>query len=305
MSVTWLQRVHWLRVQLRDAVELFLLPSFALFLPWSWCFALYRRMAHWSWLYRLPALRAMDAAAQMGWVEDARDWLVKRKLVTLVDHADHFLAMSRSNRWMQRFVQVQGHWPLPGQAAVLCTFHWGAGMWSLRHARNAGLNVNALAAPLDGMQFVGRPLLQWYARARTGTVMQEMGRETMDASGSMRPVLKALKNQEQVLAVVDVPADAVTASINVDLLGMKARMPRGLLRLAADQGLPVTVFTVGVCLDTGKRMLQLRSFEVTRDAEALVQGVFAVLDAAIRQEPAAWHFWGEADRFFVYSQNDF
>lgn len=320
--------VHNGRVQLRDVVELYFLPLLAVVLPWPWCFALYKRCARSAWLYRQAGQRALEQAQALGWVApapdlsgeggvvntpnthnttapaalpSAADWLAQRKLVTLVDHADHYLVRTRSARWLQRYMEVRGQWPQAGKAAVLCTFHWGAGMWCLRHARRAGLAVHALAAPLEGAHFAGRPVLHAYAKARTACAGHEMGYPTIDAAQSMRPVLKALKAGEQILAVVDVPPDAVSASVEVPLLGRAARVPRGLLRLAAEQGLPVAVFVVGIDLTTGRRYLHIHNMPTVQgmDADALTRDVFAHLQAAIEREPAAWHFWAEAPRFFV------
>lgn len=361
--------LHYFRVQLRDLVELYALPLLAVVLPWPWCFALYKRCAQSAWLYRQTAGRALAQAQALGYVApspdgvaqgglassaamaaaaangqthdahgshcahdlpDAATWLAQRKLVTLVDHADHYLSRTRSSRWLRRYVDVQGQWPEPDKAAVLCTFHWGAGMWSLRHARHAGLKIHALAAPLQGAQFAGRPVLHAYAKARTASAAREMGQPTLDASQSMRPVLRALKAGEQVLAVVDVPPDTVNASLSVPLLGRTAQVPRGLLRLAAEQGLPVVVFVVGINLATGRRYLHIQSVphwepdsasdsahdggagsnaatpraapaQITMDADALTRHVFARLQTAIDQEPAAWHLWSEAPRFFAGS----
>lgn len=296
---TWAVRVHWARVQARDAVELFVLPGLAVLLPWPLCFALYKRLARLPWLYRQTANNALKQAQQRGWVSDPQQWLMRRKLVTLVDHADFGLTWARSRRWLARYMHTQGQWPQPHAPAVLCTFHWGAGMWSLRHARNAGMDAHILVAPLNGEHFAGRPVLHAYAKARTRALTRELGHETLNASVPLRPVLKALRRNEQIMAVIDVPADAVSASSDVELLGMHARVPRGLLRLATDHAIPVTVFTVGINLETGHRKLILETLPVERDTETLIARVFSKLDDALRWQPEAWHFWSEADRFFV------
>ena len=36
----------------------------------------------------------------------------------MVDHADFYLAIFRSDRWMRRHMDVEGHWPEPGKAAI-------------------------------------------------------------------------------------------------------------------------------------------------------------------------------------------
>lgn len=288
-----------LRQEARDLVELVLLPGLAAVLPWSWCFRIFQKLARWHWLYRGTSDRALEQAAQRGWVTDAPSWAAARRLVTLVDHADYYLAVTRSDRWLRRHMRVDGHWPAQGHAAVLCTFHWGAGMWGLRHAAVSGLSGHPLVAPLQKIQFSGRSVLYWYARKRTACVGRMVGQPTLDVSASLRPVLRALRAGEQVMAAVDVPADQVSASTTVPLLNLHARVPTALLRVAVEQQVPVVVYVTGVNLRTGKRFLRLRTMHATHDVDVMAQQVFVQLGEFIAQDPAAWHFWSESERFFV------
>jgi len=287
-----------LRVECQDLLELVLLPGLAAVLPWAWCFRVFKRLARCPWLYRQPSENALLHARARGWAVDEADWLLKRRLVTLVDHADFYLARTRSDAWMHRNLQVQGAWPAPGVAGVLCTFHWGAGMWGLRHAHAQGLTAHALVAALSGAHFEGRTVLHRYAMARTAEVARALGCPTLDTSASLRPAVRALRTSEQVLAAIDVPADQVAASEPIALLGMPALVPKALLRLAVEQKIALTVYLTGVRLSDGQRFLRIRQFGIHDDAGALTRDVFRELDAAIQEEPAAWHFWGEAERFF-------
>ena len=289
----------WWRLQLQDALELLVLPALAAVLPWGVCFALYKRLAHWPSLYR----PATDAA--WPWVQrflpqvNEAQWRWERRLLTLVDHADWVLSKTRTRRWLQKHVHVQGQWPSPNSTQVICTFHWGAGMWTLPALRNAGLQVHALAASLQGAQFKGRPVLHAYARLRTAQVVNALGHPTVDVTASMRPVLQAIKDQHSLLGVVDVPADNFGSAVDVQLLGQELRVPRGLLRLAADRQLPVTVFMAGLDFATGQRHWKIHSLGASRDAQTLFKTVFQFLDQAIRESPSAWHLWAEMPRFMT------
>lgn len=300
MSRPSLQR---LRTELRDAFELLLAPGLAAVLPWRWCFALFRLLAHRPWLYRDPCQTALDQALALGQVRpgDEARWLAVRRLVTLVDHADHYLAVTRSDAFMRRHLAVDGHWPDPGRAAVCLTFHWGAGMWALRHAGHQGLHAHALVAAMEGTPFAGRAVLRRYVQARTRSVGQAMGNAPLVVSGSLRPVVQALRRGEQVFAAVDVPADQVDASLPVTLCGMQTRIPKGLLRLAQDMQVPVTVYVTGFDVRTGRRTLRIVQVPPQDSVEALVHAVFAHLQACLAEEAAFWHFWGEAPRFFSAS----
>lgn len=287
-----------LRTEWRDLLELVLLPGLSAVLPWPVCFRVFRRLARWDALYREASHAALDQARARGWALDEADWLLKRRLVTLVDHADFYLARTRSDDWMQRHLRAEGAWPAAGTAAILCTFHWGAGMWGLRHAHAQGLRPHPLVAPLEGAHFQGRSVLHWYARVRTAEVGRTLDCAALDVSSSLRPVLRALRQQEQVVAAIDVPSDQVAASESVVVLGMPMLVPKGLLRLAVEQRIPVTLYLTGIDLESGQRFVRIRPLGVRDDLVALMQDAFGELDRAIQAEPAAWHFWGEAPRFF-------
>jgi lauroyl/myristoyl acyltransferase len=216
----------------------------------------------------------------------------------LIDHADYYLSLSRSDRWMARHLLVRGAWPDPSQPAILCTFHWGAGMWGLRHAAAHAMRAHAIAAPQLATAFPGRKVKFLYARARVRAVGTALRTEPIEPSRSPRRILRALHHGEQVLAAIDVPADQVTASESIDFLGLRARVPRGLLRVACDAGMPVTVYLLGIRLSDGKRTLQIHNLGLRRELESLISEVFSYLEAAITEEPAAWHFWSVAPRFF-------
>lgn len=288
-----------LRVETRDLLELVVLPGLAALMPWRLAYRLLRLAAHRMRPYEEATASAVAQAGRLGWIGDAAHWALVRRIVTLVDHADLYLARTRSDAWMARHLDVSGQWPAAGQPGLICTFHWGAGMWGLRHARAAGLTAHALVAPLQGAHFAGRRVLHAYARTRTAEVARSLGCPALDISASLRPALQALRRGEQVVAAIDVPADQASASEEVGLLGLRARVPRGLLRLAVDQGLPVTVYLTGLSVADGRRFLRIHQLGVHDDVTRLIEAVFAHLDQAIRDDPPAWHFWSEAPRIFL------
>ena len=286
-------------VELQDALELVLLPGLAGILPWRWCFALFKRMARWQWLYREACETALQQARERGWAgHDEAHWLWARKLITLVDHADHYLGLTRSDRWMKQHLQVQGEWLPPRQAAVLCTFHWGAGMWGLRHAAANGLQPHALVAPVNPQAFIGRRVLYLYIRSRVHHVSKTLNSPALDVSASLRPALRALRQAEPIMAAVDVPSDQVSASTPIMLLGMQASVPRALMRLAVDNGVPVQVYVTGLNTQTGDRFLRIKTLGVYSDVNELIVKVFNELELVIAEDAPAWHFWGISERFF-------
>ena len=287
-----------IRIEIRDVIELVFVPGLAAILPWGICFWIFKRLARWSCLYHDASTHALMHAAQRGWVTNPREWAAERRLITLIDHADFYLARTRGDGWMRQYLRVEGVWPAVDFPAVLCTFHWGAGMWGLRHAAVSGMRGHPLVAPLCREHFAGRSVLYWYARQRTACVGRMVQSAPLDVSASLRPVLRALRANEQVMAAVDVPADQAHASISISILNQRARVPTALLRLAVEQRVPVWVYVTGVNLKSGQRFLRLIPMPFKENIEEMAQQVFSELENIIRECPPAWHFWGEAERFF-------
>jgi hypothetical protein len=288
-----------LRNESRDLVELVLLPGLAAILPWNWCFRLFRLLSRFDFLYREECSEAARQAEALGWLRgDRASWIRARRLVTLVDHADHYLARSRTDRYLARHLDVRGDWPAADQPGVFCTFHWGAGMWGLRHAGSKGMRAHAIVAPLTRETFPGRTVRFLYYRARTRSVGAALRTEPIEPSYTPRQILRTLRSGEQIMAAIDVPSDQVAASESTDFLGRRARVPRGLLRVAADSQIPVTLYLTGIRMSDGRRSLDILPLGVRTDLSALIREVFAHLERAIESEPAAWHFWSVAPRFF-------
>ena len=293
------------RNEARDLLELVLVPGLAAILPWGLCFRIFRFLSRFDLLYRQDCSEAIRNAEALGWIRgDRTRWIQTRRLVTLIDHADFYLSRTRSNRWIARHMAVSGEWPAPSVAAVLCTFHWGAGMWGLRHARAKAMRAHAIVAPQERGNFPGQTIKFLYCRARVRAVATALQTDPIEPSHSPRRILETLRGDEQILAAIDVPADQVAASESIAIVGLPARVPRGLLRVAADWQIPVTVFLTGIQMTDGKRTLRIHQVGCRKDVEALMIEVFAYLEQAIESDPAAWHFWSVAPRFFDLSRQE-
>ena len=134
--------------------------------------------------------------------------------------------------------------------------------------------------------------------ARTRSIALALRRPFIDVSTDMRLVLKALKAREQIFAVIDVPADQVTASQPIQVLGLPARLPTALLRLAVDRQVPVFLYVTGFRVADGQRFVRIQQLGVPTDLDSLVRQVAEELDRTIQQDAPQWHFWSEAERFF-------
>lgn len=288
-----------LRREARDLIEVVLLPGLAVVLPWPLCFAVFKRLAYWNWLYREACAPALAQALERGHCTNASAWAYERRLVTLLDHADHYLFRTRSDAWMARYVDVQGHWGAGDQAGMLWTFHWGAGLWALRHARVSGMRAKMVLAAPRGPDFAGRTVFRRYVRARMRSVHLALEQPVIFAPGAMAQVRSTLAQQEQVVVVMDVPQDQVQITRLTDILGQPVSVPAVLPQMAVDEAIAVTVFYMGVDVNTGRRPLCVLPLGIPRSAEYVTNSAFSCLDSLLKTAPAAWHLWSEAPRFFT------
>jgi lauroyl/myristoyl acyltransferase len=77
----------------------------------------------------------------------------------------------------------------------------------------------------------------------------------------------------------------------IRLFGRQAWFPRGLIRLAVGEKLPVMGFTLGLDRKTGRRILTVRGPLPNHDEQALAQALADLFTEALTQDPVAWHFW--------------
>lgn len=290
-----------LKVEGRDLVEFVVIPGIAALLPWSLCFLFYKLIARdWTWLYREQCAEALRQAKRYGCVgSDEKQWMMEHRLVSLMDHADHYLYRTRSLKSMSSHMDVHGCWQGGGGAAFLWTFHWGMGMWALRHAREHGMQAPMVLAAPSGPDFVGRTVFGHYVRARMRSVELALREPIIFVPGGMSGVRAALAEMKQVVVVMDVPQDQVSVTRLAHLLGAPVSVPALLPQLAVDKGIPVTVFYMGIDMVTGRRQLHIHPLGIQSDAKTLTDTTFLHLDRLLKNNASAWHLWAQAPRFFV------
>lgn len=296
-------RRAWRRVaqECSDALQYGLLPALAAVLPWRWAFAVFRWAAASPGLYRADTAQALAHAIAHGACspQQAEAFASERRLVHLVDQADHYLYRTRSQAWLKRHVDVVGQWSHGERAGMLWTFHWGAGLWALCHAEQSGMRAQMVLASPQGPDFAGRSLFSAYIKARMRSVQLALGRPVVFVPGSMAGVRAAIGRQEQLVVVMDVPQDQVAGAVRTErMLGQAVSVPAVLPDLAVALELPVTVFSMGLDVATGRRQLHITPLGVQSDAAQLSTLVFAELESLLQRQPAAWHLWSQAPRFF-------
>lgn len=284
-----------MKASLKLFIELFLLPGMAALLPWRWCLCLFQRVARGRRLY--PEVEWMlRGARSAGVVDSEEEWRSALRLTRIFSYADLYLSMFRTNRWLARHVDVTGNWP-PG-AFLAVTYHWGAGMWALRHLTAHGKRTAFLSARFDRSTFHDSRLRYWYGLLRTReTSRAGGGAGVIFTGGSSETIAAAHRAKVCVMALLDVAPKPTQATAQVVLLGRPARLRRGLARLAVEEDIPVVTFCMRLDRVSGRLKLQIDAPLHAATADGLMVKLAANFQSALELDPCAWHSWSEVEYF--------
>jgi len=274
-------------------VECVGLPAMAAALPWPLAWRAIRALSAHGRAFGAEAERALAACEAHDLVGDHVAWLARHRSIRAVDHVDPAISAARGDRWMARHLRVDGD-TLPRGPCVFVGFHYGTGFWSLRYLRRLGHRVSFVSAPIEAAQVHGDPLRKRFLRWRQRRVEAAGGAPIIYVGGSSDRIRSALRNGVSILALIDVP-EATTSTLAVPLLGHRVQFPDGILRIAASEGISLVGYVASLDPRTGARQLQFT--RLSDDPQDALHTLAAMLDAAIREDPASWHFWAEWPRF--------
>ena len=68
--------------------------------------------------------------------------------------------------------------------------------------------------------------------------------------------------------------------------------------ISSPSSVPVTIYITGLDMRSGQRFLRIEPLPPESDTSALIIQTFVRLQDLLYEDPAAWHFWSEAERFF-------
>lgn len=274
-------------------------PALAASLPWPRGFALLARVAARDTISFEAEAAACEQARRFagmnlpearGTVIDEMAWRRAWRLVQFVDHTDLFLTLTRTDRWLDRHVDVRGAWPAEGPfLAVTC--HWGAGLWALRHLGRAGHRSRFLARRLSLAEFGGDGARRRYMQMRIRATERATRAPVIYTGGATAEIAQALDARTSIVALCDVPLPAERSKIEAPFRRGHLAMPRGLIALACARGIPVVTFSAGLDRATGRRRLDIAPAEVHRDTAAMAAALARSLEALLDRDSAAWHMW--------------
>jgi hypothetical protein len=273
-------------------------PLLAASMPWRAAFALLSRVARsdtvrfeaesaaWAQAAALGGTRLPEAFGDV----DEATWRRAWRLVQLVDHTDLFLARTRGHRWLDRHFDVHGAWPLGG-AFLALTFHWGAGLWALRDLGRSGHRARFLSRRLSDAEFAGDPWRRRYMMLRVDATEQATRAPLISTGGATAKITASLARGTPIVALCDVPLPTSRTKIDAPFRGRRLVMPRGLIALACERGIPIVHFSAGLDRMTGRRRLDIEPIERFSEPAAMAAALARRLEELLVRDPAAWHMW--------------
>lgn len=212
---------------------------------------------------------------------DGRSFLTEFRFTQLVDHADLFWALTRSERFLLSRVDMP---PSPGRAPLMViSMHFGQGLWLLPWLRAAGTPARFLSVRFNASGFESR-LSYLYARLRMRIVERLAGVPAIYTGGARGEIAATFAQRGTVYGLIDVPTGAAGAA-NASLFGAPVFWPSGLVDAARAADADVLLLTAR-CDADGHRHVAAE-----RIAAAEVGDIAARFGARIDATPGAWHFW--------------
>lgn len=277
----------------RQLTDFVVLPAIAIVLPWRLAWRVLRAYAERGNFLREEIERARAPCDVQGFMQDAHTWTKRHRLTRLVDHVDPVVSMTRGDRFIDRHVVVAGD-SIPAGPCIFVGFHYGVGLWALRHLRRIGHRVSFIAAAVTARHFPGQRIAFAFMRLRKLGVERAGGAPVIVVGGSGERIREALRAGTSILALIDVP-DVTTSTLAVPLLGHDVQWPDGILRIAVSEGVPLVGYVASLDAKTGTRRLSFK--RLPDDPAQALRALADMLDRAIREDPASWHFWAEWPRF--------
>lgn len=272
--------------ELRLFVELFVCPLVVALLPYR------RGLRFAAWLARTLPIYDAAARASLGQFRrvrpdvDAAAWLAGYRLASLVDHADLYWAMTRSDGFLLSLLHGPEFHVPAGRPLVVVSFHFGQGLFVLRWLRAQGRSPRFLSVP-STRAMAGSLVEFLYGRLRIRAVERLSGAPPIFLGGARRAIEGAMEARETVYGLIDVPVRTPSEPAGEALLaGQRVRWPSSLLTLARSGGASVAVITAEIA-PGGERRLDCRLERGVPDVGDLARE----LEARLQRSPSHWHFW--------------
>lgn len=253
-----MKSIKWLRDELQDAIEFFILPIPTIFLPWRLAYRYIKLVSHLPFYNRgVPA--SYQNALELGLVaeSDKKNWIKSNKISQLVDVCDIYLCWLRGDRFLDKYVHTNFDDKSLVQQLLVSFPHYGTGLWLYRYLNRLGLRSNLLINPLKKVPFFTRPFFRTLSYRLRAFVLTKYCGVNIISPGDMATVRNALRNQEIILVSADMPYQAGVKSYQVKTTLGKLNVTAGFFDLAERRQMPATNMVLGFDIKTGNRQFEM------------------------------------------------
>jgi drug/metabolite transporter (DMT)-like permease len=262
-----------------------------------------RRIANWirkhPGIYRREMASARIGYEQAGLPQPVDEMIADLRLTRVIDFADMWLSLLRSDRWLRRVVQIDDVERTRGEASLILIFHYGGGWWMSRYFRSLGERISiVMFRGTPGSSVAERYLHKW-GDIRLKWIERICGSSLIvtDDGGARKKVIAAWQSGAHVYIASDMPPVLVRDSVPVPFFGRTAFFPIKPLQLAAEHGVPV--YALISAWDAHQLTPSLEFRRLKGDTpHARLAHLVELHEAKIRARPGAWHLWGEWPLFF-------
>lgn len=286
--------LSFLRLELRALLELYLIPGLTVFVPWPVGFRWLRFCSRFRFLYGAEWRAALAQARDFVQVGDEQLWARQFRLCKLVDHADLYLSMTRSDRWLRRYVDGWDTIPRIDGGAVVIVIHWCPGFWLGRAVRRYGAPGHSVIAPPNRRAMGGSFLAYGYGMLRMREFKRVNGRVSLSPTGVVRRLLKILREQAGgkvwIGGMLDVPPGPNAPGESVTVFGRPGYFPNGLIGIAKLAKVPIIMVTCGLDPRTGRRDLVV-SGPFDPNTAGLLQQFVDIWQDRIRDRSWGYFLW--------------
>jgi hypothetical protein len=212
---------------------------------------------------------------------DPHRWLAEFRFAQLIDHADLFWALTRSERFLLSRLDAA---PRPGAPPLMViSMHFGQGLLLLPWLRACGTPARFLSVRFDASAFESR-LRYLYARLRMRVVEKLAGVPAIYTGGARGEIAATFAQSGAVYGLIDVPTPAANPP-NATLFGTPVFWPSGLVDAAHAAGVEMLLVTA-YCAPDGRRHVSAE-----RTAAGEVADIARKFGERIDAVPGAWHVW--------------
>ncbi len=294
-----------MRHEARTFFESVLIPVICVCLPWRLCVRIFWFLCGKTWLFPTATDLVCHHARDYIQFENEQTFRQKIRFHLLVDQADFYLSCTRGRRWFNKYVRIQGDKIDKDQGSLFVTFHWGQGFWALKYFNLLGFKPAWLHAPLQSKIKWGSCVSGLVGKGRIAQVGRLAEAVPIAVGNSVEKMrYRLVEEKSSVMAMPDAPLRSGASAIPVKLLGRSARLPAGVIRMAASENISVYAYTMIVNPEDGMRDLRIRGPIHYRDEESLAQALADMLTEAIEKDPSAWYVWPFANSFFEPSSEN-